>query len=126
MSPSKVQAFLTLATQLSRKYSHDMPVHLAAILVNKGKVASIGYNQMKTHPKSTHPYKTLHAEVDCLIGIPEGVLRESSLFVARTGFHGRSRVLLARPCPFCQIMIRRAGVRDTYFTTDTGYGVLDR
>lgn len=108
-----------LAIKLSRKNTTDINAHLCALLVRKGRVVSVGFNSRKTHPKSPHPWHTLHAEADAIIGVPEDVLRGATLIVARTGFVGRNRSLLAKPCVYCHSMIERAGIRRVCFTDGT-------
>ena len=115
----KIYRTMALAIHEARKFAHDGPHHLCAILYAHGRVQSIGFNyQMKTHSKSTHPYRRIHAELDCILGNDSRILRDGILCVARVGFLGRSEVLLARPCVWCQDLIARAGIREVFYTID--------
>jgi deoxycytidylate deaminase len=49
-----------LAQKISRLSSHHSH-KLGAVIAKRNKVVSVGYNQIKTHPVSTHPYQQLHA-----------------------------------------------------------------
>ena len=110
---------LELAVRLARKFDHDSPCHLASVLMSGSNIVSAGQNYTrKTHTKSPHPFKTIHAEVDCLMGNTMPEMAGSTLFVARVGYNNRCRILLAKPCIWCQSYIVRAGVRFVYYTID--------
>lgn len=115
MNLGRVTHFLNLGVKLSRSYPHDDRFHFCAILADRSRVVSVGFNTKRVHPRSTTPFKTLHAEQDCIISsITEGCV----LYIARTGWHGRRRVLFSRPCEGCRSAIFRAGIREVYYTCD--------
>jgi len=119
------QKGLDLAIKIARKAQHDSTSHLGAILMHGSNVISIGQNYTrKTHTKSPHPFKTIHAEVDCLLGNTMPEMAGAALFVARVGFTNRCQILLAKPCIWCQSYIIRTGVRWVYYTiNETNVGL---
>jgi tRNA(Arg) A34 adenosine deaminase TadA len=104
---------------------------LAAAVVYKKTVISIGLNQMKTHPLQSE-FGTnedsiyLHAEIDAIRKalqiIDREQLRLCDMYVARvkkpypeTEFYVTG---LSKPCPGCLKAIRSFGIKNVYFTED--------
>lgn len=121
MISSRLASYMQSAIDLSRRFPHDSTFHFASVLVHKSRIISVGYNYFgKTNPNVLGRFKFLHSEADAIIGIDSAKLYDSSLFVARTGYTGRSVIVMAKPCPMCQLMIRKAGVRRVFFTIEKG------
>ena len=55
--------FFNLAGKVAR-LSNNPKFKLGCVIVRGSKVISVGTNNIKTHPRSTHPFKSLHAEMD--------------------------------------------------------------
>lgn len=109
--------FFELAKKLSAKSDH--PKHqLGVVIVKKDRVLSLGINKYKTHPRSTHPYRFLHAEMDAIISAKED-LKNSNAYIYRQTKDGK--LGLARPCIHCLKALKEAGIKKIYFTTYTGY-----
>jgi deoxycytidylate deaminase len=112
------QRFFDLAKKI-RVHSDHYQHQLGCVIVKKNRIVSVGFNKLKTHPKSTHKYNSLHAEVDALIkAIPEDckgaeayVYREK-----RTGQLGN-----ARPCASCYSALQAAGIKVIYYSSEEGY-----
>lgn len=109
-------------------------VHVGCIAVYKGKIIAKGSNSEKTHPIQMHynRYRTMrgvntqvlpkvHAEVKCLVNLKnmEVDFRKVKLFIYRIRYD--QPYGLARPCQACMRAILDLGIRDIYYTTDTGY-----
>jgi len=114
----RTRSFFDLVTKLARKHPHDHHFHLASIIVRRNTVISVGFNSRKTHPKTNTPFRNLHSEADCILGVDQRYLEGSSMFVARVGFNNRNKVLMSQPCEYCQAIIFGSGLRDCYFTID--------
>jgi len=111
--PLKTKRFFALARIVSQKSNHPIP--LGAVVVQKGKVVSVGYNrQYKTHPISNTWTRTLHAEMDSVIGVDRGVIRSGDVYVYREDSHGVPK--MAKPCLHCQHVLRAAGIRKVFYT----------
>lgn len=109
--------YFELAKKLSYKSSH--PKHkLGCVIVNKNKIVSLGFNKIKTHPKSTARYNMLHAEIDALLGNSLNELKGSVAYVFRADKHGLEA--MAKPCIECEKALREVGVCQVYYTTRLG------
>lgn len=100
----------------------------AVTLDHKGRIISIKTNSYKTHPRMVElsrsvrwGYKKifLHAEVAALINSP---IPAHTIIIARITRDGE--LALAKPCPICQLAIREAKVKRTFFTNEKGELVL--
>ena len=106
---------------------------IGCVAVSKGKIIATGFNSTKSHPVQMKydnyrdlragevPPHTLHAEIDCLNKIKsENVdMSKLKLYIYRKRFDTPAG--LARPCPACMQRIKDLGIKDIYYTTNTGY-----
>lgn len=104
------KAKLVARTGIHRRYK------VGAILVKSGKVISQGANSYKTHPKMG--IKTLHAEIQALIGVRYKDLSGATVYVAR--LNKLEKLGMARPCSTCHHILKEYGVRTVYFTNQLG------
>lgn len=110
------QRFARAALELAAASEHDVTYQLCALVVQKNRVLSVGYNQPKTHPISVGtPLSQLHAEMDALLrcGTAEG----AEVIVVRSKPSGKPG--LAKPCSVCENILRRFGVRKVFYTLDS-------
>lgn len=108
-------------------------VHIGCVAVYQGNIIGIGCNSNKTHPIQNYYNKfrlsqeqqnfvpKLHAEISCLNSIRHLDINFSKvkLYIYRIRCdqpHG-----LSRPCPSCMAAIKDLGIRDVYYTTNSGY-----
>ena len=112
---------------------------LAAAVVYKNKVISIGFNQYKTHTLQKKFSRNdrciyLHAEVHAiqraLRFLTEKEFRRSCIFVSRIKFRepGRPEIIsgIARPCEGCQKAMKFHKIPKAIYSLDDSenYGVL--
>lgn len=109
--------YFDLAKRITGKSSHHTH-KLACVIVNGNRVISVGWNQLKTHPRSTHPYKSLHAELHAIIGCSEGELAGSEMYVYRELKDGR--MAMAKPCKYCMEALRLAKIKKVWYTVSDG------
>lgn len=107
-----------LARRLSKKSNHYQ-YRLGCVIVRHKTVIGIGYNQLKSHPKSPHAWKMIHAEFHALLGAIPSELNGADVYVYRE--HKDGSLAMARPCPSCHKMLEACGVRTINFTTEKGY-----
>jgi len=112
----RIQKFARVALQLADAVDGDITHQLCALVVNKNRVLSIGYNSNKTHPISDTNMQQLHAEMHAVLRCPEGDLRGADVIVARARAGGKAG--LAKPCETCEGILRRCGVRRVFYTTN--------
>lgn len=102
------------AITLTENSEHPLQRH-GAVIVRNGRILSYGWNKMKTHPKSLHPYKAVHAEMDALFKA-KGNCEGATLYVARLTNTG---VLMnSQPCPYCMATMIAAGIKRVFYTKD--------
>lgn len=109
MIPRKV---LDLAIREALKSNHRF--RLGAVVFYGTKILASGFNKVCTHPKSPHPYKTIHAEFSALNKLEGTNLRRASIYVHRLMSKGEPG--LAKPCLYCEGYIRSKGVEGIYFS----------
>ena len=100
--------FFELARRMTM-YSCHTKHRIGAVLVQKNHVVSVGANRStQTHPKSTNRWRSIHAELDAILGVPAWRLRGSTIYVVRVTKSG----LLAhsKPCADCAAMLIAAKV----------------
>ena len=112
----KEKQHILLAINEARRHLHDSRYHLCAIIASGNKIISMGFNQLKTHPKATNPYRYLHAEIDAIIGMPIEELKGATMYVARVGYTSRERICMSKPCKYCAAAIKAAGIKKVYYT----------
>lgn len=124
MNKRAIQKYFELAKKLSKKSNHHT-YSLGCVIASRKEIVGVGTNQIKTHPKSTHPYSMLHAEMHAIIGANPAHLLGADAFVYRASKAKNQTTALAKPCPYCMAMLRGVGVKRVYFTTTTGYDFID-
>lgn len=109
----------------------DFPrVKIGAIVVNKHRVISSGYNSFARRHKLQVKYNRerfdgpsagcVHAEMAALIPlINKEDLSRASLYVYRELQNGSFG--MCRPCKACMALIKNLGIRKIYYTTYDGY-----
>jgi len=110
---------LERAANIGNLRSTHSRYRMGAILIShKPKMVIVGFNQIKTHPKTNSHSGFIHAEFDAIRKAQKfGVdLTKSELFVGRLRKDGR--LGLARPCEHCQAIIDWYGIKSVYFTGD--------
>lgn len=113
-----------LAQKLARKSDHHS-YRLGCVIYRNGDIIGLGFNQLKTHPKSPHPWHSIHAEFAAAL---EALNRKDSLkgyycFVYRENVSGK--IGMAKPCTSCMKFLFELGIEKVFYTTNESYGVED-
>ncbi len=112
-------------------------VHIGCVAVYQGTVIGMGCNANKTHPKQKYyncyrlvdesflsleslPPK-IHAEISCLNSIRNLQIDFSKVKLYIYRIRRDQEYGMARPCPGCMAAIQDIGIKNIYYTTDTGY-----
>lgn len=134
MSAAVVRHINTLKT-----FAQDMePVsraRLAAAVVYKGRIVSIGFNQYKTHPFAAKYGRNpdaiyLHAEHDAINKakrrLGENELKKSTLIVVRVKNESKGKITfgIAKPCAGCAQCISDHKINTVIYTETTDFGEL--
>lgn len=118
--PCSARSF-DIAKRLAHKSDHHTH-KLGAVVVRGNKIIGVGFNKMKTSPKSNHPFKSIHAELDAILSSHPDRLNGSDIYIYRQTSSGE--LAMAKPCLYCQDLIRAAGIRRAYYTRKGGYDVI--
>ena len=120
MNPSCIIniGYFRLAKLASRKSKHKVKV--GCVLVMHGKPVAMGFNRIKSHPRSRKCCKTLHAEMDAIIS-SQTDLTGGVAYVYREKFDGS--LGLSRPCLSCYKALSQAGIKKIYYSTASGYSI---
>lgn len=108
--------FFELAKKMSLKSNHHQH-RIGGVVVNKSKVISLGFNKCKTHPKSNQPFKNIHCELDCILGVDKKLLKGASIYLYRETKEGMPAI--SKPCKWCEALLRESEIK-TVFYTDAG------
>jgi tRNA(Arg) A34 adenosine deaminase TadA len=112
------QRFFNLAKRISKHSDH--PQHqLGCIIVDKNKVITVGFNKVKTHPKSTARFAMLHAEISAVLGMASEELKGCTAYVYREDRQGNTA--MSRPCPACYEALKIVGIKRICYTTNEGF-----
>jgi deoxycytidylate deaminase len=104
-----------LAKKLASKSTHYR-YRMSAIVFKRSNILNVGWNCIKTHPRSNDPYHMIHAELSAILGLEEQDLDGASILVYRLRNNGSSG--LARPCATCEAMLRNLGLSKVYYSTE--------
>lgn len=131
MNSNKIQRGFDYAKEASLNSTFHQH-HLGAALMYHGHMLSIGWNSYKTSPvqmkynrhreEYDNSWKdSLHAEIHCLSKARylDIDFSKASLFIYRQYKNGAYAT--ARPCRACMQMIKDLGIKNIYYTTDSGY-----
>ena len=113
--------FFELAKKLSNKANHPQ-YKLGCVIVRGNEIVSIGFNELKTHPKSVTPYKQLHAEINAILSVDRKELNGCEVYMYRE--HQDGSLALSKPCQYCHAILESVGIEKIYYTDDTGYKVI--
>lgn len=120
---NRIQSLLSLALHYAERSPREQ--RMAALVVWGRRVISFGINSFKTHPKQKEgksPFRSTHAELSAVAGLPLVLLVDSTVVVARLTKGGC--IGLAKPCKNCEEMLRSLGVTKVFFTTGYDGNIL--
>ena len=102
------------------KYEANQSTHkfrVGAIFYKGKTILGRGFNNgTKTHPKSPHPYKSIHAEFSAFLHSYRlnNDLNGASLYVHRILANGDKA--MAKPCEFCSELLTKINVLDVWWS----------
>jgi deoxycytidylate deaminase len=109
--------FFDLAKKVSKLSDHKN-FHIGCVIVRGSRIVSVGTNKVKTHPKSRHPFFSLHGEMAAIL-LAKQDLKGCEMYVFRAIKNGTWA--LSRPCKYCWELISESGIKKVHYTTDNGH-----
>ncbi len=103
---------------IARKVSKtgDYKFRHGTVIAKGSRVLGLGINSTKTHPKSNSRFKTVHSEHQALINAGLTEIQGATAFVYRETRDGT--VAMSKPCSSCAKLLKEAGIKKVYFSTD--------
>ncbi len=122
---------IRLAKRIQLSYKPNKVIHITFLLY-RNKIISTGINdKRKTHPSSSHPYKSIHSEVDAILKleIPSeckkyhitniaSIAQKVTLVNMRIMSDGT--IGLSKPCKHCSRLIEQIGFKEVLYTNIDG------
>lgn len=106
-------------------------VQVGCVAIYQGQVIAIGCNCNKTHPTQKYYNKyrieseellpKLHAEINCLNQLKHLSVNYSKVKLYIYRLRKDAPYGMGRPCPSCMAAIKDMGIKDIYYTTDSGF-----
>lgn len=99
----------------------DFRSRIGTVIVKNKRIVSVGHNRpLKTHPmiRKYNEYKTIHAEIDCIIGYNRDLLKDAIIYVYRE--HKDGSLAMSRPCNVCFQILKDIGITKVIYTTENG------
>jgi len=113
----KEERFLALAKKISRRSNHREH-HLGCIIVRGSKVLGSGFNTLKTHTHSSHPFKGIHAEYAAIMAASYDV-KGATAYIFRAQKNGTPA--MSRPCPYCWKLLMECGIKKVVYTFEGSF-----
>lgn len=109
--------FFELARKMSYKssYRHQM----GAVVVLGKKVLGLGFNELKTHPKSPDEYQMRHAEFNSILNARKENFTGCEIYVYRELKDGTPAS--AKPCNNCLKMLKSLNFSKIHYSDYGGY-----
>lgn len=115
---TRSRKYFELAKSLSKRSDHHSH-HIGCVMVRRNKIYSVGWNKLKTHPKSNHPYFSLHAELHAIINMPKKTIKELEIFLYRETKAGVPAI--SKPCETCHAALKEIGVKKVHYSNKGTY-----
>jgi deoxycytidylate deaminase len=111
----KYNHYIKVAINESKK--SDYKVKLGAVIFDKKKIISIGYNSLrnyrKLHPKYQAWKGSIHAEIDAILKSRKD-LKGCTMIVIR--INNSDELRMAKPCKKCMKYIRDVGIKKIIYS----------
>lgn len=109
--------FLSLAKKISEKSSHHSHA-LGCVITRGNRILGQGFNTLKTHPDSPHPWRTVHAEFAAVLAANYDV-RDAVVYIFRQQKNGTPAI--SKPCKFCWDFLMSQGVKKVVYTCEGSF-----
>lgn len=108
----KEERFLSLAKEASKKSDHHT-YKVGCVIVKGKRVVGRGFNMLKTHPKSPHTFKSIHAEFMAAMSA-ELDIKGATAYVFREQKNGDWA--MAKPCKDCWKFLIECGIKNVVYS----------
>lgn len=109
--------FFDLAKKVSKLSNHHHH-KIGSVIVRGSKIVSVGTNNLKTHPRSPHPFFSLHSEAAAIL-LAKQDLYGCDIYVYRETKDGVPA--MSRPCIYCLPFVKGSGISEIHYSVNGGY-----
>lgn len=109
--------FLSLARKESKRSDHHSH-KMGCAIVKGNKILGIGHNMIKTHPKSPHAFRCIHAEFMAFLN-SNGNIEGATAYIFREQKNGYWAQ--ARPCRDCWKFLTSKGVKNVVYSFEGNF-----
>lgn len=113
----KQQYFLNIARQASQRSDHHSH-RIGCVIVKGNRVLGTGWNRLRTHPKSPHQYKSIHAEFMAAINAGDDI-KGATAYVFRAQKDGTWA--MSRPCESCWKYLMELGIKNVVYSFEGSF-----
>jgi pyrimidine deaminase RibD-like protein len=103
-----------LAINISKKSYYK--IKIGAVVVYKNKIVGKGYNRVHS---TGSPIESDHAEKVALFNTKARYREGSTVYVGRLS--SNDQLAMAKPCPKCQTIMRKMGVKYVWYSSCEGW-----
>lgn len=105
--------FMQIAKEIS-KHGEHRDHRIGAVIVKKNRVVSLSFNRMRSHPRATNPFRSIHAELGAIIKADHMDLDGATIYVYRQLKDGSPAI--SKPCQYCHAAIKEAGISEVIYS----------
>lgn len=107
------------------KKSSFYPFRLGAVIFNHNSILSVGYNQVRSNHipnEFKHFYETLHCETAAVLNYKKDLsnLKNCEMLVIRISRSVNNNLVMAKPCIWCERLLRKIQLKRVYYSNDLG------
>jgi pyrimidine deaminase RibD-like protein len=113
----KQERLLTMAKHISKKSDHHN-YKVGCVIAKGNRVIGKGFNTLKTHTKSPHPFKSIHAEFMAVLSA-EYDIKGATVYVFREQKSGKWSI--SRPCKSCWQFLIECGAKRVVYSYEGSF-----
>lgn len=113
----KHKRFLSLAKKISKKSDHHHH-KMGCVIAQGGTVLGTGFNMLRTHPKSPHPFHSIHAEFMAAMNANYKI-DGATAYIFRQQKNGTWS--MAKPCASCLKFLKECGIKKVVYSFQGEY-----
>ena len=114
---NKQEKFLHLAKRASKRSEHHSH-KIGCVITKRNRVIGTGFNMLRTHTKSPHSYKSIHAEFAAVINAGYDV-KGATAYVFRQQKNGAWA--MSRPCEYCWKFLVGYGIKEVVYSFEGSF-----
>lgn len=114
----KHEYFLRMARKESKKSNHHS-YQLGAVIARGNRILGVGHNMIKTHPKSPHKFKNIHAEFMAVLNAGREDLVGATAYVFRE--QKNENWACSKPCKYCWQYLVDCGIKSVVYSFEGSF-----